>query len=598
VIPVRSYWKLLSAYLRHQRARTLVLAVLLFTGIGLQVLNPQIIRSFIDRATAGDNTDNLTGIAVAFMVIAVAYQALNVTATWMAENIGWTATNELRRDLADHLLHLDMDFHKTHTPGELVERVDGDVTALSNFFGQFMINVVGNLALLLGILVLLFRESVWVGGAMTVFALGGLGVMVWIQKLATDWWAQVKGIRAEMFGFLGEQVGGTEDVRANGAARYMLRRFTRLLRRWLPAEVKGRHGWSVLWGTNIAVFAVGNVLVFTLGSWLFNAGTITIGSVYLIFHYTEMLRHPLDRIRNQMEDFQKAAAGIHRVQSLLDRQTRLPRTGTEMLPAGGLSVDFDHIDFTYREDEDPNGSPDGNGSGAGSAGERVLSDVSLTLAPGRVLGLLGRTGSGKTTLARLLTRLYDPDRGTVRLGGVDARSADIHSLRRRVGMVTQDVQLFAASIRDNLTFFDSAITDEQIARAFETLGLTGWIDGLAHGLDTMLDAGGGGLSAGEAQLLAFTRIFLEDSGLVVLDEASSRLDPATEHLIETAVDRLLADRTGVIIAHRLDTVNRADDIMILEDGRIVEFAPRAELAADPQSRFSRLLATGMEEVLQ
>lgn len=595
MIPVRSYWNLLSSYLRHQRARTVVLTVLLLTGIGLQILNPQIIRTFIDRATAGDETGDLIPLAVAFMVIAVIYQVLNVTATWMAENIGWTATNELRQDLADHLLHLDMDFHKTHSPGELVERVDGDVTALSNFFGQFMINVVGNFVLLLGILVLLFRESVWVGASMTLFALSGLGVMVWIQRLATAWWAEVKAVRAEMFGFLGEQVGGTEDVRANGAARYMMRRFTRLLRRWLPAEVKGRHGWSVLWGTNIAVFAIGNVLVFSLGSWLFNSGTITIGSVYLVFHYTEMLRHPLDRIRNQMEDFQKAGAGIGRVQALFDRETRLPRTGKVPLPAGSLSVELDHIDFSYREDEDPAGVPNENDNGPG---ERVLHDVTVTLMPGRILGLLGRTGSGKTTVARLLTRLYDPDQGTVRLGGVDARAADIHSLRRGVGMVTQDVQLFAASIRDNLTFFDRAITDEQIGSALDTLGLVGWVEAMPAGLDTVLEASGGGLSAGEAQLLAFTRIFLEDPGLVVLDEASSRLDPATETLIETAVDRLLTDRTGVIIAHRLDTVHRADDILILEEGRVAEFGPRAGLAADPGSRFSGLLATGMEEVLR
>ena len=427
---------------------------------------------------------------------------------------------------------------------------------------------------------------------MTVFALAGLGVMVWIQQLATDWWARVKAVRAEMFGFLGEQVGGTEDVRANGAARYMMRRFTRLLRRWLPAEVRGRHGWSVLWGTNIAVFAIGNVLVFTLGSWLFNAGTLTIGSVYLVFHYTEMLRHPLDRIRNQMEDFQKAAAGIVRVQALLDRETRLPRTGTELLPAGALSVELDGISFAYREDESNGASPNG------ASGERVLHGVDLSLAPGRVLGLLGRTGSGKTTLARLLTRLYDPDEGVVRLAGVDTRTADIHSLRRSVGMVTQDVQLFAASVRDNLTFFDKSITDERIGAALDTLGLSEWVARMPRGLDTPLEAGGGGLSAGEAQLLAFTRIFLEESGLVVLDEASSRLDPATEHLIERAVDRLMADRTGVIIAHRLDTVNRADDILILDGGRVAEFGPREALAVDPASRFSRLLATGMEEVLR
>lgn len=574
-----------------------MLTVLLFGGIALQVINPQLIRTFIDRASDADNTRPLIPLAALFMTIAIIYQALSVAATWLAETVGWTATNDLRRDLADHLLHLDMDFHKTHTPGELVERVDGDVTALSNFFGQFTINVVGNLLLLGGILILLFRESVWVGLSMSLFAAAALGVMVAMQSVATRWWAAVKASRAEMFGFLGEQVGGTEDVRGNGAGPYMMRRFTHILRRWLPAEVRGRHGWSALWSTNILVFAIGNVIVFTLGSWLFNTGQITIGSVYLVFHYTEMLRHPLDRIRNQMEDFQKASAGIVRVQALLDRETTMPAEGKTELPRGPLSVQLADVDFSYQEAPTPNGDRTAGGNGQASAGDRVLHDLSLTLEAGRILGVLGRTGSGKTTLARLLTRLYDPENGTVSLGDVRTSDAEIHSLRRRVGMVTQDVQLFRASIRDNLTFFDTSITDAQIEEALDTLGLTEWIARMPRGLDTVLEAGGAGLSAGEAQLLAFTRIFLEDSGMVVLDEASSRLDPATEVLIERAVDRLLENRTGVIIAHRLDTVNRADDILILDDGRIVEFGPREELAADPESRFAKLLATSMEEVL-
>ena len=164
-------------------------------------------------------------------------------------------------------------------------------------------------------------------------------------------------------------------------------------------------------------------------------------------------------------------------------------------------------------------------------------------------------------------------------------------------MVTQDVQLFRASVRDNLTFFDRAIPDEQIMEAIHRLELEEWLTSLPDGLDTVLESGSGGLSAGQAQLLAFTRIFLEDPGIVVLDEASSRLDPATEALIERAVDHLLTDRTGIIIAHRLGTVTRADDILILEHGRVVEYGERTSLVADPESRFSRLLATGLEEVL-
>jgi ATP-binding cassette subfamily B protein len=227
----------------------------------------------------------------------------------------------------------------------------------------------------------------------------------------------------------------------------------------------------------------------------------------------------------------------------------------------------------------------------------VLQDVDVAIGADRVVGVLGRTGSGKSTLARLLTRLYDPINGDLRLGGVSLRAADIDDLRSRVGMVTQEVQLFRATVRDNMTFFDATIPDERLWEVLFDLGLGDWVAGLPEALDTVLEAGGSGLSAGQAQLLALARIFLRDPGLVILDEASSRLDPATEVLIERAVGRLLQARTGVIIAHRLATVERADDILILEGGRVVEFGERAALAADPDSRLSRLLETGMEDVL-
>ncbi len=164
-------------------------------------------------------------------------------------------------------------------------------------------------------------------------------------------------------------------------------------------------------------------------------------------------------------------------------------------------------------------------------------------------------------------------------------------------MVTQNIQLFHATVRENLTFFDSSIPDERIQTAIQDLGLWNWFKSLPKGLDTELESGGGGLSAGEAQLLAFTRIFLRDPGLVILDEATSRLDPATEHLIEQAVDKLVQQRTAIIVAHRLGTVQRADNILILEDGQVIEYGDRTQLMSDPGSRFYHLLETGLEEVL-
>jgi ATP-binding cassette subfamily B protein len=227
----------------------------------------------------------------------------------------------------------------------------------------------------------------------------------------------------------------------------------------------------------------------------------------------------------------------------------------------------------------------------------VLRGLSLAIRPGEVVGLLGRTGSGKTTLARLVARFYDPVRGAIRVGGVDLRQASLAEVRRAVGIVTQEIHLFHASVRDNLTLFDRTVPDERIAAVLRELGLWDWCQALPGGLAARLAPGGSGLSAGEAQLLAFARVFLRDPGLVVLDEASSRLDPATERQIERALDRLLLGRTAIVIAHRLATVERADTIVILEDGVVAERGPRVALARDSTSQFARLRQKGLDEVL-
>jgi ABC-type multidrug transport system fused ATPase/permease subunit len=463
--------------------------------------------------------------------------------------------------------------------------------------------MLSNIVLLAGVLVLLFFEDWRVGLGMTAFALVALAILIRMRSIAVPYWAAVREASARFFGFLGERLAGTEDIRSSGATSYVMGQFYGLLRGWLPLQRKaGLAGYS-MWVTTLLLFAAGNAVAFGLGAYLYQAGAITIGTVYIVFYYTELLRQPIEQIRTQLQELQKAGASIERVEELFRIRSRIGDGPGAPIPGGALAVEFDRVSFEYDDEPRTEGRGLRTENGVDSVlspQSSVLTDISLHIAPGRVLGLLGRTGSGKTTLARLLLRLYDPTSGAIRLGGVPAPAARLHDLRRRVGMVTQDVQLFQASVRDNLTFFNRAISDARLMDALDDLGLSDWLRALPAGLETELGPGAG-LSAGEAQLLAFARLFLADPGLVILDEASSRLDPATEQLVERAVDKLLrpehGSRTGIIIAHRLATVQRADDILILDGGRILEYGAREQLARNPESRFSQLLRTGMEEVL-
>jgi len=577
-VALKHYVDLLAKYVRPQWRRVALLGLLIVLSLTLQLAKPQILRIFIDTANGTSNA-NLAYTALIFMIVALLSSAVTAYSKYVSEDVGWTATNLLRSDVTAHCLGMDMSFHKAYTSGEMIERIDGDVNKLSMFFSQFVMGIVVNVLLLVGVLVLLFREDYRVGLALSVFAIIAVVVLTLLRDIAVPHWTLDRQQSGLFFGFLTEHLAGTEDIRANGVASYVMNRFYLRLREWLPARMKAYIAGTTMWSASTLTFTLGNAIAFGFGAYLWRSHAISIGTVYLIVHYTELLRRPIDQIRTQLQELQRASAGITRLNGLLNTHSKVQDgQGTQLTP-GPLGIEFDNVTFGY-DDEDT-----------------VLDNISFSLKPGKVLGLLGRTGSGKTTLARLLLRLYDPASGEIRLGESSIRSTKLTHLRQRVTLVTQDVQLFEATVRENLTFFNDDIPDSRILEILHDLGLDNWLKTLPQGLETMLSSGSAGLSAGEAQLLALARCFLTEPSVVILDEASSRLDPATEQLIERAITKLLHNRTGVIIAHRLDTVERADDILILENGKIIEHGPRLELSANPASRFSTLLTTGLKELL-
>ena len=585
--PFRDYRQLLERYLAPQLGAVLLMVTLLLASIALQLAGPQVARSFIDAIQAGANEESLIRAALLFIAVSLVQKAMSVLAAYWSERVAWTATNALRADLTTHLLKLDPGFHKAHTPGELIERVDGDVNVLAGFFSSFVVQLLGSALLLIGVLVAVYWVDVRLGLAFTVFVLLAMVLLGQVRQFGTQHWRQDRQHSAAFYGYVGEVLTATEDIRSSGAEGHILRRFFDHLRDWWPARFKADVWGQALMMAAIVAFAVGDAIAYGVGGSLYRQGAISLGAAYMVIAYTAMLAAPLETIRVQLQDLQQADAGIARVSELLETKSRL-EDGADSVPAGALSVEFRAVRFAYEDGQNLNGN-------RREEQATILEDVSFRLDAGRVLGLLGRTGSGKTTMARLLFRLYDPQQGEVCLGGVNLRHAKLRELRSRVGLVTQEVQLFEASLRDNITFFDPNVSDERVLDALETLGLGPWLERLPNGLDTPIS--GVTLSAGETQLVALARVLLRDPGLIILDEASSRLDPATERMLEQAWSKLLEGRTAVIIAHRLSTVERADDILILEHGRVVEHGPRHRLAADPQSRFAALRRAGLEEVL-
>ena len=577
-VSFRRYAALLSQYLKPQWIRVTLLAIFIFSEKGLSLLNPQILRYFIDTAEAGGATRSLIIAGVAFFAIAALGQVVMLVNTYLGQDVGWRATNQMRGDLAHHCLQLDMSFHHEHTPGEMVERVDGDTAALSNFFSEFIVQVMGSLLLLGGILIVLTFEDWRIGIPLTGFVVVAIVVFNLTRNIAVPVYTAEREGYSRLFGFLEERLTGIEDLRTNGGIDYTMDRFYDVNRDVYGRAVKAHVMGEVLQTIGGVLFALGIALTMGMSIYLFQIDAFTIGTVYLVIHYTAMLRDPLIMISRQINELQRATAGLKRIEELY-RITPSIADGTETLPtSGAIGIEFDNVTFGYTEDES------------------VLKDVSFHLTPGRSLGLLGRTGSGKTTITRLLFRLYEINNGQIRVGSKPIEEIRLDDLRNRIGMVTQDVQLFNATVRENLTLFDARIPDDRIISIIEELGLSEWYQSLPNGLDTLLEDTG--LSAGEAQLLAFARVFLKDPRIVILDEPSSRLDPATEQRIDNAVQRLLKGRTSIIIAHRLGTVQQVDEIMVLADGEIREHGERRRLVQNPDSLFSQLLKTGLEEMTE
>lgn len=566
----RGDWAFLWSYFRREPRRLTTLAVVLLGAAGAALAGPFVVRDFIDGVVTGSlSTADTVPLVLLFAGLGVAQYLFSAVEAGLAESLAWRSTNRLREDVLQHTIALPMDFHHSATPGELVERVDGDISLLSNLFSRFVLTILGEALVVLGVVGALFAVEWRIGLLFVVCLLAGAVALPRVATWGREAYRGNRAAIARFMGFVEERLAGVEDLQALGAVDHALDGLRERHRRVLSTDLRSALlGSSLVWASASVFTAVVTALALALGGLRFGAGTMTIGTVYLVFAFTQQLQEPLIRLSYQLQDYQRAMAGLVRTREILDTPVE-PQGGTTGLPGEPLEVTFQNVDFGYVE------------------GHPVLSDLTFTVPAGQTLGVVGRTGAGKSTVAKLLTGLVRPDNGRILLGGVDTADVPTTTLRATAALVTQDVFLLDATIRDNISLFDPDVTDQRVHEALDRLGLADWFRRFPDGLDTRVNEHL--VSAGEGQLLALARVLTGDPGVLVLDEASARLDSETERRLDIALRPALAGRTAVVIAHRLTTLDSADLIAVIEDGRLIELGPRQQLMADHRSRFAAML---------
>jgi ATP-binding cassette, subfamily B, bacterial len=556
----------LMKYLKGQRKSLVLLAVFFIGNIVLQIVSPQVLSYFIDSALSGKALGYISLIVLVYMVTIILNMAGGVCESYFAQSFGWKITNSFRKEVMAHFLKIDMEHHEKWTSGEMITRLDEDVEGLFSYFYTLIFKLVGSTLLMAGILIVLAVKNPVIAIAMLLFSIASVWIFKTIQDYGTKLYVRRSAAVSKFNGIIKEKIDNIVEICTNAAEKYSLHSLNEAMKKQFKESLPAGMMYSRLWSASTALEAVATVLSLGIAVVLWDKGLITLGTVYLIHTYTVLIFNRLQDFRNYLSLLQTSKAGLIRVKEMLDIESSIAE-GTIGIEGRDITLMVNNLSFGYSGDND------------------VLHGISFELKPRERLGILGQTGCGKTTLAKLIARLYEFKQGEILLSGVSVKELRNESLRHAIAYCTQEVQFLHGTLRDNITLYNEDFLDNEILDAIMQMGLTQWFKKFPEGLDTYLEMGENNLSAGEVQLVSIIRLFLKDPAIVILDEISSRLDYETEKRILSALDVLTQNRTVITIAHKTTALRWTDSIMILMDGRIVEYGRKEQLENDKASKF-------------
>ena len=551
---------------RYLKGRRVWAAFLLLVGTGNAVAQTGgwlLVRNAIDKGIRAANEHHLTVVVLIYLGVAACGWILQAVLIRGLAGLGQRMVLGLRRDLFDHLTGLSLRYFSQQKAGWIIARLTSDVDSVSDVLSQGMPTLIANVILLPAAVAAMLIADWHLGLVVVAIVPPALILTRWFQRVSHVALVESRERIGAVTAQIAESVSGMAVVQAFNRERAFQKEFDDLNRANLEQHVKVQKIFSIFFPSIEFMGMIATGAVLYTGNHLLAHHTITIGTLITALYLLQLVFQPLQELSDVYGQLQSGAAAMVKIAGILDEEPDIrDRRHARELPRVAGKIDIDHVVFSY-------------------GAEPVLHGVDIEIPAGGCLALVGESGGGKSTLARLVGRFYDPDIGEVRVDEVDLREVQLHSYRRQLGVVLQDPFLFSGTIASNIRFAKPDATDDEVVRAARAVGVDKIAARLSGGLEHAVREGGSGLSSGERQLISIARALLADPRILILDEATSNIDRPTEVLIERALDQLLHGRTSIIIAHRLSTVRRADQILVVEHGRIVQRGTYDELLATP-----------------